>query len=365
MKQCPTCREEFDDELKFCTYDGSVLRGAGARRTANAASPVRETPVTRTYRSQRESSRDESAVNRWKIAFFALLVAAIGGNGAFIYFYILKPDQIRVVESRDVRPQAADVAAIAGPPKPGSPSVRPSIAEMSREKLIEALPKNLLRRFHAAESSQGSPDDLRVIKDDSGEYVVLIGAGRGETASRGPAERLLVLKSDGEEFKDITRQALPRQYGDGIVAGHRAEVSFDDTSIRLALRETASSKSIVFECDQCDHAYQEVSLEWKGSRYVEAARSWENDPYTVFYVVADALEKRRVDARARPLIDKSLDSQVAQGFARSGKNGWTVEWQGGDQGEEAEFVLSNGTDRLAIKVAKLRGQWRAVKIEEL
>jgi hypothetical protein len=359
MKQCPTCREEYDDDLKYCTYDGAVLRGRAGRPTG---APSRPSGPTKVYSSANANVRERS-YNGWKIAFFVLLVAVLAGNGSFLFFYVLQPVG-RTREPEQPPPPAAQKEAVAAiPVAVPATATSPSITEMSRESLLDILPKNLLRRFHAGETTQGRPDDLRTIKGETGEFVVLVGAGRREGSSASPDERILVLKSDGDEFKDVTAQSLPRSLSDGIVSGRRADARFDETGPGLWLRELASSKSVVNECADCDHSYQEVRLEWKGSRYVESSRAWENEAYAVFYATADAIEKRRVDGRARPVIDRSLDPIINQGFARAGKTGWTVEWQNGDNAELAEFLLSNGTDRLQIRLAKLKGQWRAVEIK--
>jgi hypothetical protein len=35
MKTCPVCREEFEDELRFCTFDGATL--PAGRKSASGA----------------------------------------------------------------------------------------------------------------------------------------------------------------------------------------------------------------------------------------------------------------------------------------------------------------------------------------
>jgi hypothetical protein len=247
-------------------------------------------------------------------------------------------------------------------PQPQPTPERVSLAELSRQELMESLPRNLLRRFHAGEPGQGLPDDLRVIAGQSGEYVVLIGSGRIEGASRTPAERMLILRYEENEFKDVTRQSLPAAYASGAVAGRQAQVRFDETGVNLLISEPASSSSIVQECASCDHAYQLVTLEWKGVRYAETSRAWENDRYSVFYATADALERKKVDHRARSVIDRALDPIISQGFARNGKEGWTVEWRGDEESDTASYELSNGAESLIITLSRLKGQWRAIQI---
>lgn len=366
MKVCPHCREQFEDELKFCTFDGSVLRPQAATRTTatGAASYNRQA-------SAKLPSYDVAAVdyatgprsNGWKTAFFFLLAINLIAGAALATYLLMKPAQ-RPAETQLATTQSAPLGAGEAPaPTEGAEAAKlPS--EMAREELMQILPRNLLRRFHAGEQSQGTPDDLRVIKDESGEHVVLLGAGRLDGAARVPAERILVLKYENNDFKDVTRQALPSAYASGAVAGEQADVKFDETGDGLLIREPASSKAVVAECSQCEHAYQQVKLEWKGARYTETARAWENDRYTAFYVVADALEKRRVDNRARPFIDKSFDSVITEGFARNGKDGWTVEAHSNNEGDKGTYELNNGDERLLIRVSRINGQWKAVEIDD-
>lgn len=365
MKICPQCREQFEDELKFCTFDGSLLRSQTANRTtvSGAGSYKRQTAARiPSYDLAQDEYATAPRSNGWRTAFFFLLAINLIACGALAAYLLMKPQARQdetPVASTTAQPGATETAT------PAEEVEAPKLpSEMAREELMKILPRNLLRRFHAGEQSQGTPDDLRVIKDETGEHVVLLGAGRLDGTARVPAERILVLKYEQNDFKDVTRQALPALYASGAVAGEQADVKFDETGVNLLIHEPASVKSIVSECPQCEHAYQQVKLEWKGARYGESGRAWENDRYTTFYVVADALEKRRVDARARPFIEKSLDSIIVEGFARNGKDGWTVTAHNETEGDKAAYELSNGDDRLLIRVSRINGQWKAVQIDD-
>ncbi len=366
MKICPQCREGFEDDKKFCTFDGAVLRTSTPNRTtvSNSASYKRQTDAKyASYDVAEKTYAVAPGSSGWKTAFFFLLAINIIGGAALAAYLLLKPE---------AKP-APTPAAVASTPQPSATEpVAPTEevkapqlpSEMASEELMKILPKNLLRRFHAGEEAQGMPDEMRVIKDETGEHVVLLGAGRLEGAARTPAGRILVLKYEQNDFRDVTRQALPPTYASGAVAGEQADVKFDETGVNLLIHEPASSKAIVYECSQCEHAYQQVKLEWKGTRYSEVARAWENDRYTAFYVLADALEKRRVDARSRPFIDKSLDPIITEGFARNGKGGWTVEAREHNEADRATYEMNNGDKRLLIRVSRVSGQWKAVQIDD-
>ena len=358
MKTCPVCREQFDNELRFCTYDGAPLP-AGTKSTSGAHRNQQQDGATVVYTGG-SYAREGSG---WKLAFFVLLVLVLVGGGIGAA-YVLMNRQSRapattaspVVVSESKPPAAPPVSELVDKP--------PSLAGLSRQELMERLPQNLLRRFHSGEPGQGMPDDLRIVAAPKGECVVLLGSGKLEGGLRTQVERLLILKLEEDEFRDVTRQLVPPAYASGTIAGRGAQVKFAETGTNILVREAASSNSVVKECATCDHAYQVVTLEWKNGRYVESGRSWEDDRYTVFYLVAEALDKKKVDNRARPFIETSLDPIIAQGFPRSGKEGWTFEFHGEEGAETAGYELNNNFDRLLITVAIVKGQWKAVQISE-
>jgi hypothetical protein len=363
MKVCSNCREKFEDEMNFCTFDGSPLRFAGPRPPARHKAAAFDgqgaqvrIPAAAGYRRERRARQ----IGRKTVLVAALMIAAIGGTVAALR---LLEGKSRPAPSQSAYSVAAPAALAQAEPAEETVKPRVSLGELNRQELMELLPKNLLRRFRAGDTAQGTPDDLRVLSGEAADYVVLIGAGNVASTSRAPSARILVLKYEEDRFQDVTRQSLPRRYGEGVIEGQRAEVNFDEASVKIILREPASLTSVVDECPKCEHAYQQVTLEWKADRYLESARAWENSRYTAFYVVADALAKQRVDAPARPFIESSLDPVIAKGFARTGARGWAVEWRSDDdEAETADYELNNGLDHLIITVSKIKGQWKAVDI---
>ncbi|HEV8486505.1 MAG TPA: hypothetical protein VGV87_23370 [Blastocatellia bacterium] len=359
MKTCPVCREQFEDELRFCTFDGAPLPGGPKGASGALRNQHLDEEPTAVYGG---SHRREGS--GWKWAFFVLLMLVLAGGGIGAA-YMVKNRQNRapaITASPVVVTEARQTAAT--PISDEAVDKPPSLAALSRQELMDRLPQNLLRRFHSGDPGQGLPDDLRIVAAPKGECVVLLGSGRLEGGPRTLVERILILKFEEDEFKDMTRQLLPAAYGSGTITGRGAQVKFAETGTNILVRGTASSNSVVKECATCDHAYQVVTLEWKNGRYVESARTWENDRYTVFYLVAEALEKKKVDSRARPFIETSLDPIIAQGFPRNGNEGWTVEFHGEEGAETAAYELGNNFDRLSITVAMVKGQWKAVQMVE-
>lgn len=336
MRHCPTCNEEYEDDLSYCTFDGVAL-------------------CLSDDEAGDSSSTDPDLVNKWKIAFFVLLGAVLIG-GASLVAVMSSRGHSKAVESRAISTDVDRKTPLNATAEPGLVKQTVPVSKLGRTEILEILPKNLLRWFR-----NSSPDELRIVSGKEGDYIVVVGLGRSG-AGIGAAERILVLKNEGEEFDDVTRQVLPGAHGSGVF-GTRSHVKFDAEGSNLIIRLPASSNKIIDECASCEHAYQRVTLEWKETRYVEVERVWDNDRYTAFYVVAEALEKRKVESRARPLIDKSLDGLLSNGFARSDKRGWIVENLTEDgQASTAEYQLRNGMDQLTITVSKVNGQWRATRV---
>jgi hypothetical protein len=343
MKVCPVCREQFEDELKFCTFDGAPLPGsAGSSRSSADA--------------YTESS------NGWKAAFFVLLVVVLAGAG-IAGFLLLKERRltqpvVSVSQASTAAPRQAE------PPIVSEAETKPGLlSDLSRQELMDRLPNNLLRRFHLGEPGQGTPDDLRVLSSDKGEFVAMVGSGKLE-GGRTAVERILILKYEESDFRDATREVLPSLYSSGTVTGRGAQAKFGEGGNNIVVREPRSSNSIVQPCASCEGAYQVITLQWKNGRYVETARAWDNDRYTAFYVVAEALEKKKIDSKARPLIESALDPIIADGFPRNGKDRWTVEWHGDEGAETGAYELGNSFDRIVITVSRVAGHWKAVEIVE-
>lgn len=336
MRYCPTCSEEYEDELNYCTFDGAVLHPPGLQHGS-------------------ASTGRERSVNKWKVAFFALLSAVLAGvvwiGGSKFYRAADKSVEAQGARTAVDRPRPAPTTGEDHEP------IRNSVpmSKLGRAEVLEIVPNQLVRWFR-----DGAPTEMRVVASKEVEYLLLIGIGR--TGAGGPAERIIALAKDGEDLTDVTRQVLPASFGSGLF-GPRSHVKFDGGGSNIILRVPASSTKIVDECPSCEHAYQRIALEWKDDRYMEAERAWDDDRYTAFYVVAEALERRKVDARARPLIDRGLDGVLSRGFGRVEKRGWIVENLTEDnQASTAEYQLRNGTDRLTITVSRASGRWKATRV---
>jgi hypothetical protein len=361
MKICPTCREEYENQFSYCTFDGIKLKKMPKQKLPKPSrvksKPANAKPVVTL------SSRPVPRGNFRKIGLYALLGVVFLGSSLLAVYTLVRKDSkseppLKVVEA------ASQPSTVEEPPP--SEEIKPSmiLAEMPREQLLNLLPQNLLRRFHGGERSQGKPDDMRVIKGEKGEYVVLIGSSGPDRESRTASSRILVFQYDGQQFIEVTGSLLPQPLSRGVIAGLRSELRFNSESPNLVARVVASSGSLVSECSTCERAYQQIDFEWNGSRYVESKRAWNNDPYTAFYVTAEALDRKRVDGRARLFVDESLAGEIYLGLGRNSNQPWSVQQFGdSDAADKASYELSNGTDRLIINLSKENERWKATGID--
>ncbi len=356
MKICPKCQEEFDDDMNFCLFDGVALRGAGFSSARFSYADDPGFPQSRTgYRRP----------SRLKTAFFILFALTIIAAGGWAVYHRVK-QQSPAPASRDaniIQSNSKTEAASSQPPDlNGRASESLVITDLSHDELLKILPKNPMRRFHEGEREEGKPDDSRVLRSETDQYIALVGSGRSAEAPKTISARLLILKVDGQQLRDVTRQSAPRVVAGGYISGARSQIQFDEGN-NLVARVPVSPSSIIDECATCEHAYQLVTMTWKGAAYVESEREWDNDRYTAFYVAADALDRKKVDSKARSIVERPLDPFVSQGFSRRDKKGWSVESLTEDNAATtAEYELSNGSGRIVIRVSRINGTWRAVKM---
>ena len=165
----------------------------------------------------------------WKWAFLVLLVLVLAGAGIGAAYFQMNRHKgalmttaspVVVAETRQAAIQPVSDEAVDKPP---------SLAGLSRQELMDRLPQNLLRRFHSGDPGQGLPDDLRIVAAPKGECVVLLGSGRLEGGPRTPVERILILRFEEDEFRDVTRQLVPAAYASGTITGRGAQVKFSET----------------------------------------------------------------------------------------------------------------------------------------
>lgn len=359
MKICPTCREEYESQFSYCTFDGVKLRKLPGQKRSK---PVRARSHTESANPMMLISSPLPRGNAGKIGLYALVGVAFLSITLTAIYTLVRKDSVSTRPLRLVE-AASQPSTIEEPSTAEEVKTAAILAEMPREQLLSLLPQNLLSRFHAGGRSEGRPDDMRIIKSEKGEYVILIGSGGLERESKTPVSRILAFQYDGQKFSDATAALLPLPLSRGAIAGLRSEIRFDSESPNLVARLVASTVSLISECATCDRAYQQITLEWNGSRYVESKRVWNNDPYTAFYVTAEALEKHRVDERSRLFVDQSLEGEIYLGFQKNANQPWSVQRIGDEGSDKVSYELSNGDERLIITVSKENDRWRAVKID--
>lgn len=241
------------------------------------------------------------------------------------------------------------------------------LTTMSKDELLKMVPVYARARF-SSEAGEGLPDDMKVFRVGEDQYLMLLGTRQ---LGSGRKDRLLsIFKLDDNQLSDITKNALPMQYAEGRIGDERAKVRFFDKGADLEIAAPMSDDGIelIEECSGCEPPYRTWELNWCGNSYEVGARGWRNDPFTVCYQVAQALESRTVDARSRPVIDAALDAEIAKGFYRDPMQLWKIQnLSTGDQQEAknldaVSYKITNETQALTVTVTKQDGQWRATAI---
>jgi hypothetical protein len=322
VKYCPLCGEFFEDEeMKYCTFDGSSLLDCAQARRLSIK----------------------------KLALLTLLaLVAVGAATLLLVSRSPAPPQSGAPLRLSLDLKTESPIAAEGPE---------SLMGLPRPALLAILPKEALNQFR-----HGLVEDLRVITSSDAEYVTLIGPSSNSHSL--PAWRLLILKREGGAFSDVTAEALPAAYSGGALPFPSSAYFDPETGSRLIVRQKASSNKIVYECDLCEHAYQIIALQWRKDRYVESERKWENDPYTAVYVFARALKDGRIDAAARPLIDQVLDPVLLEGLVDPPDGAWVVEKISAGTSElpdQATYILRGEPTSIRLRVAKMNGQWKVVE----
>ena len=245
-----------------------------------------------------------------------------------------------------------------------SPSL--NLITMSHEELVKLLPSYALVRLKS-ESGEAQPDDLHAIVEGGDQFLVMLGS---RPAREGKKERLLsVFKLEEGQLADVSKETVPADFPGGKIGNELSQIRFADNG-RDILVETPvglNSSGIISECPVCEHASTTQEITWKDAVYHAGAVAWHNDPYTVCYIVAQALDKKKVDAKDRDLIDPSLDTDIGFGLDRRPKQLWSLEKVNSADADEkspsVSYHLTNGFEGLTITVSNRDGRWLATGLK--
>jgi type IV secretory pathway VirB10-like protein len=110
MKECPTCKEQFEDSQKFCEFDGTPLRD--------------ETEVLRAaLKPSSESVAAVPAQKVWPIVTIGILIGIIICLGAYV---VMLTRSSETVEQNNKKPETAKLNTLSTQPQPVRPEALPA-----------------------------------------------------------------------------------------------------------------------------------------------------------------------------------------------------------------------------------------------
>ncbi len=308
--------------------------------------------------SKCETSLNEKSSGRiWLIlGLFCILLSITILGGTFWY----------VEKRRSTKSQMTSAFAPINPTNVQSSKSLLVLNKLSSQQLLDLVPVKTLSRYRS-KSGNSLPEQMCVIEQDADQYLVLIGSERIDSGDDDLAIPLVcVFKLDGETLSDVTREVLP--FEDKKIGGSKTQVSLIKKGPDFDIKNPVQSD--LFEpCNNCEQAYMIQEVAWCGKDYELGVKNWSNDPYTIFYVVAQALEKQSLDPYNRVYIDSELDPFIISGLEHNSGQKWTVnnlttnnlfELKSLDK---VSYALSNGIKTLIITVTKDKtGLWKATSL---
>lgn len=241
-----------------------------------------------------------------------------------------------------------------------------TLNKLSSQQLLDLVPVKTLSRFRS-KSGNSLPEQMCVIEQDTDQYLVLIGLEQINTSEDDMAIPLVcVFKLDGETLSDVSREVLP--FEDRKIGGAKTQVSLIKKGPDFDIKNPVQSD--LFEpCTNCEQAYSIQEVAWCGKGYELGVKNWSNDPYTIFYIVAQALDKQSLDPYNRIYIDSALDSLIILGLDHNNNQKWIAtnlttnnlfELKSLDK---VSYSLSNGIKTLIVTVSKdNNGLWKATSL---
>jgi hypothetical protein len=274
------------------------------------------------------------------------------------------------------------------------------LQDLTPQERFQLIPAAFREKFISA-SGENLPDDQQLITTADVEYLVVFGSQLIESKK---VKTLMLFKWEAGSLANVSPQSLPADFPQGQICPEPGQLKFYGQSHDILITQpttltaanqpqlplikevvdcSANNKSLksssidsstadgVSEMALCEQAYTVQELYWCGSDYQLGAKRWHNDPYTVFYVVANALENKALTAEVRLILPASLEFEITQGFERDPGFFWTAKNLTTDDAQELKvldtvtYALTNGKSTIKVTVAKTDGWWQVTDIERV
>ncbi|KAF0249587.1 MAG: hypothetical protein FD167_1012 [bacterium] len=241
------------------------------------------------------------------------------------------------------------------------------LSKLSSQELLNMVPVKVLSRYRTS-LGDNLPDQVSVINQDNEQYLVLLGSERINTGDD-DIKRFLasIFKLEGGALSDVSKEILPAELEKaGNITGQFINKG-PDFDIKLPITVELFESCPNSDCEQ---AYYIQEVTWCGTDYQLGVKNWSNDPYTVLYVFAQALDQRSLPIRDRDFVATALDPLISSGFDREANQKWQVtnlttnnlfELKSLDK---VSYALNNSIVTITVNLEKQKnGIWQATSLE--
>jgi hypothetical protein len=323
-----------------------------------------------------------SSGRRWVIAGISLfLVSGLVLISTFYYVENRRAQKLTLVKTNSSIAQTLSI----------NKELR--LQDLTPQQWLELIPLTFREKF-VSPGGEAIPDELRLITTADAEYLVVFGL---QSINSKKVKTLMLFKWEGGSLANISPQALPSDFPQGQVCSGAGQLKFYPQSSDILISQPASLLAVaplqtplikdVGECDShadsetnstndqnmdagiCEQAYTIQELYWCGSDYQLGQKRWRNDPYTIFYLVANALENKKLSLETRLVVPSHLELEITQGFERDPGFFWTARNLTTDDAQELRLVnevvyaLTNGKSTIKITITKIDNWWQVTSIE--
>jgi len=235
--------------------------------------------------------------------------------------------------------------------------------KLSSQELLNLVPVSVLSRYRS-KTGDPLPDQTIIIEEDTEQYLVLFGSELVDGDNREPI--ISMFKLEAQTLSDVSREALP--FIEGKLGDKNTEVKLIDKGPEFDLK-IPFQDGLFENCVTCEQAYSIQEINWCETNYQLGSKYLSNDPYTVFYLVAESLSNQAIAPEYRSYIDPSLDPTIILGLEKRSGKAWSVENLTTNNKfkikslNKITYSLSNSVRALNITVSKQEnGLWLATAI---
>ncbi|MBI4851948.1 MAG: hypothetical protein HY819_09145 [Acidobacteria bacterium] len=240
------------------------------------------------------------------------------------------------------------------------------LSKLSSQDLLNMVPVKVLSRYRTS-LGDNLPNQISVVNQNEDQYLVLLGLERIDGDDSNKKFLASVFKLEGGTLSDVSKETLPDEldnFGNVTAEFIRKGPDFD---IKLPVKMELFENCANVECEQ---AYYIQEVAWCGADYQIGIKNWSNDPFTVLYIFAQALDQRTLPLRERDFVANTLDPLISQGFDRGTNQKWKATNLTTDNLfqvktlDKVSYSLSNEITSITVNLEKqANGLWQVTSLE--